>query len=125
MPFPDRYDSFCYSYVQKNPDLIKSHVDLYYKDHQGKVWFCPEGFVCDGESIPRSLWTIVGHPMEATAIRAAFLHDYNYFTGKRPKKEVDKMFYDALVDDENPHPYVRYLGVKLFGFKAWNKYRRG
>lgn len=36
----------------------------------------PRGFVCDGASIPRPLWWIVGHPLSGGPLRAAVVHDY-------------------------------------------------
>lgn len=125
MPFNAPFQEFEYSYVQSNPDLVKSRVDIYYKDQQtGLTWFAPEDTISDGQSIPSPLWPIFGYPLQGSAIRAAFLHDVGYKTGVRAKADIDLMFYHALIEDKDPHPYAKYLGVKLFGFKAWWHWRR-
>ena len=36
------------------------------------------GFVYDGASIPRLLWRLCGHPLEAPRIAAALAHDWLY-----------------------------------------------
>jgi hypothetical protein len=36
----------------------------------------PSGFTCDGASIPRPFWWIVGHPLEGGPLRAAIIHDH-------------------------------------------------
>jgi len=38
----------------------------------------PNGFVTDGASIPRWLWTICGSPMDVPRIYAAVVHDWLY-----------------------------------------------
>jgi hypothetical protein len=125
MPFNAPFETFEFSYVQRNPDLVKSHVDTYYKDQQtGLTWFAPQDTISDGQSIPRALWSVFGYPLQGSAIRAAFLHDVGYKGGFREKADVDLMFYHALIEDNDPHPYIKYLGVKLFGFYTWNGYRQ-
>lgn len=125
MPFNAAFKEFEYSYTQTNPDLIQTHVDIYYKDQQtGLTWFAPQDTVSDGQSIPRALWSVFGYPLQGSAIRAAVLHDVGYSRGIRDKADVDLMFYHALIEDKDPHPFTKYLGVKWFGFHAWNKYRR-
>lgn len=125
MPFNAPFQEFDFSYVSRDPDVVKSHVDLYYKDNKtGLTWFVPEGFVCDGQSIPPPLWSALGHPLQGTAIRAAFVHDRYYKLGIRPKNVVDAAFYHALLEEKDDHPYLKYLGVKLFAFFAWRKHRK-
>lgn len=125
MPFNAPFQEFEYSYVQRNPDIIRADMDLYYKDPKTNlVWFVPQGFACDGQSIPRPLWPIFGHPLQGTAIRAAFLHDRGYYLGLRSKKETDLAFYHALQEEGDAKPYTKYLGVKLFGFWNWLRHRK-
>lgn len=41
-----------------------------------KLFTIPAGFICDGASIPRLMWTVVGSPLTGDYRRAAVLHDY-------------------------------------------------
>lgn len=125
MPFVDRFEAFDFSFVQRDPDLIKTHVDLYYQDPVTKeTWFAPEGTVSDGGSIPRPLWSLFGHPLEGESIRAYVLHDVGYARGARSKAECDLMFYHALLEEKADKAYWKYHGVRWFGWRAWLRYRR-
>lgn len=127
MSFNAPFNEFDFHFVQRDPDIVEADFDIYYKDNKSDItWFCPAGDKgrSDGQSVPRLLWFWVGPPLEGTAIRAAFLHDYNYRIGKYSKAEIDLMFYHALLEDEDDHAYLKYLGVKWFGFRAWNRYRK-
>lgn len=127
MPFNMPFREFKFSYYQRNPDIVESCVDIYYTDKETNLtWFSPSGPEgrCDGQSVPWLLWPAVGHPLQGTAIRAAFLHDYAYKMGNRPKKQADLMFYHALLEEKDDDPLAKYLGVKLLGFWAWWGRRR-
>lgn len=127
MPFDKPFQEFEFHFVQRDPDVVEAHVPIYYKDNKtGLLWFVPEGERgrCDGQSIPKFLWSAVGHPLEGEGIRAAFLHDFAYKRGTRTKKEADVMFYHALLEEKDDHPYAKYLAVKFGGFVAWRRHRK-
>jgi len=44
----------------------------------GILFGAPTGFVCDGASIPRFFWRLIGHPLQEPIVRAAILHDAAY-----------------------------------------------
>ena len=47
----------------------------------GPLWegvTVPAGTTTDGASIPRMLWRVCGHPLEAPRVYAALLHDWLY-----------------------------------------------
>jgi len=67
-----------------------------YTDPQGVVWVAPAGYVVDGASIPRSLWTIMGGPFEGKYRNASVLHDVAYEKHDRPWQDCDRMFYNAM-----------------------------
>lgn len=52
-------------------------------------------------------------------------HDYLYFRGERSRAECDAWFYRAMVDFgmTRLRARVRWLGVRLGGWKAWNQHR--
>src|SRR5947207_3005769 len=47
-----------------------------YIDTSGKRWTAPNGWIIDGASIPRFLWTLVGSPFTGSYRRASVIHDY-------------------------------------------------
>jgi len=49
------------------------HVDVF-----GFHFVVPSGATTDGASIPRFLWRICGHPLQAPRVYAAMLHDWLY-----------------------------------------------
>lgn len=127
MPFRDSFEDFKFSYVSRDPDIVEADKDIFYIDpHTNLFWFAPSGPSgrCDGQSVPRFAWPIAGHPLEGTGIRPAFLHDYGYKTGDRPKREVDAMYLHALREEGNDSAYIKYISVKLGGFVAWWRHRR-
>ena len=48
---------------------------------RGEDYSVPAGFETDGASIPRFLWRICGHPMEAPRLYLAIIHDWFYSGG--------------------------------------------
>lgn len=75
----------------------------------------PANTTTDGASIPRFLWRVCGHPLEAPRVYAAVLHDWLYASvdpepckGCRPsnltRKDCDLCYYFML---------------RHFGVKAW------
>lgn len=54
----------------------------------------PAGFVSNGTSVPRILWSIF--PPHDYYVKAAILHDYLYNKGIGTRKEADLVFYEAL-----------------------------
>ncbi len=89
------------------------------------IYIVPVGFITDFASVPRPLWWFVS-PTDKTVIRASLLHDYLYRTGSRSRKEADYLFYLKLLEDGTPKwkAWIMYQAVRLFGKRAWGKYRR-
>lgn len=93
----------------------------------------PKWFRCDGASVPRLLWLILGFSPTDPALLAAFPHDFSYRSGRR-RVLADALLYAGLLD-LNPHPtteafrrrlwivrsWLMYLGVRIFG--GWNYWR--
>jgi len=70
--------------------------ELRYTDPKGVVWIAPAGSQVDGASIPRSLWSIMGGPLEGKYRNASVLHDVAYEQHNRPWQDCDRMFYNAM-----------------------------
>jgi Protein of unknown function (DUF1353) len=49
--------------------------ELSYLDPAGKKWVALKGFVTDGASIPKPLWSFIGGPFEGEYRNAAIVHD--------------------------------------------------
>lgn len=75
----------------------------------------PAGFVFDGASVPRMLWSFLDPAGEA--FEAACVHDYFYETGLKTKDYADKAFRSMLlrygVDKKKAE--VAYRAVRRFG----------
>lgn len=75
----------------------------------------PEGFECDGASVPRPFrWLL--HPM-GVLLPAAIFHDYCYVNAIKNKSFADKAFRDiALECGVNKYKVkIAYWAVKHFG----------
>ncbi len=81
----------------------------------------PRGFVTDGASVPRLLWRVCGHPMEAPAVAAAVMHDWDYAAGKVPRDDADRRFREnlALCGVGFARRWLFWLAVRLFGRRRY------
>jgi hypothetical protein len=73
----------------------------------------PAGFIFDGASVPRLLWSAfnpVGELFEASII-----HDYMYKNAIETKKTADKKFYKIAKQYKANRAYLAYLAVKIGG----------
>lgn len=90
---------------------------LVYVTAKGETIRVPRGFVCDEAS------DLLRRRGDQNI--AAVLHDWLYAQGTRPKAECDALFREAMAS-LGVNPVTRwtfYLGVKLFGGRAWQKHR--
>lgn len=78
------------------------------------------GFSTDFASVPRILWWLF--PPIGRHTVAAVTHDYLYKT-KRKRSVADKIFLDVMLQHNTTKwkAYTMYLGVRLFGWHAYNK----
>lgn len=97
----------------------------------------PKGFVTDFASIPRGLWNIFP-PAAGKHSKAAVVHDCMYKTGHisvdgrddpRPitRGEADDIFLEAM-EVAGVNWFARriiYAGVRVGGWKAWARHRKG
>lgn len=66
-----------------------------YIDPSGKRWEARKGYIVDGASIPRIVWTLVGSPFTGKYRRASVVHDYYCTMKTEPWRDVHRMFYNA------------------------------
>tara|TARA_R110001583_G_scaffold25218_6_gene91459 strand:+ start:5555 stop:5947 length:393 start_codon:yes stop_codon:yes gene_type:complete len=111
--------------------LVKEHIGgdtwrlterLSYSHRSGRAIVIPEGFVCDGDSVPRIPFIYALY--KGRAIQAAWVHDYLY-REQRGKDFADLMFLDAMEDQGLPARirYPIYWGPALFGDRSYSKYK--
>jgi hypothetical protein len=90
-----------------------------YVDAAGHALSAQPGFVTDGASVPRFLWSFVGSPFTGKYVGAAVIHDVGCDTHKYSWQITHRMFYDAMLDSGvNEHQAkVMYYGVRYGGPK--------
>lgn len=111
--------------VPEPVDLWRTTKPITYLALDGTNYTVPAGFVTDGASIPRALWTLVGAPLDTYA-EAAVLHDYLYRTGCVDKTRADDLLLEAMAALDVGWFTRRtiYLGVHWFGGPAWAANRK-
>jgi hypothetical protein len=94
----------------------------------GNVEKAPAGLVIDGASVPRFLW--IWMPPDGTHRAGSLAHDLAYIgRGKMPsglemkRKEADLMFFTLMLRAgvSEKRAGIAYSGVRLGGWKEWNK----
>lgn len=116
---------------------IFMNIDLFYDKEESSTKFkllepviftfneeemkIPVGFVSDGMSVPRGLWNIV-EPLSGKYIKAALVHDYGYSIHYAPRKVIDQLLYDMLVEAgmSRAKAYAIFLAVRSFGGNHWD-----
>ena len=99
------------------------HVDV-----RGFSFVVPKGSMTDGASIPRFLWRVCGHPLQAPRVYAAMLHDWLYAgvdnggegganPGDITRREADRCYYSLRrhFGVSRWKAYVEYVALRLFG----------
>lgn len=97
----------------------------------GTVITIEKGFTWDLSSVPRLMWGIL--PPDGNFELASLIHDYLYKTKLMPQKKADEEMFawsKAVAGTEGRRSWsdidnwVRYAGVRLFGWKVYNKKRK-
>ena len=83
-----------------------------------------KGFVSDGASVPRLLWTIF--PPFYRYTESTIIHDFLYKTQFIDRKVCDKIFLDCMLEDgvNKIVAYLFYFNVRVFGKFAWKKHTK-
>jgi len=86
----------------------------------------PAGTTTDGASIPRLLWRVCGHPLQAPRVYAALFHDFLYRNGWKfgiDRKAADECYY-ALLRHFGIAAWragIEYYTLRLFGARHYKK----
>jgi hypothetical protein len=71
-------------------------------DESGMETWVPRGYLWNGASIPRYLWTTFGHPLRNRYLRSSALHDAGCEWRNDSARVVHKRFYHGLREDGVP-----------------------
>lgn len=85
----------------------------------------PVGFISDLASVPRGLWNIF--PPWGPYSDAAVVHDFLYqMQLVKPRSLCDYVFLEAMAVKQcrAAQRYTIYLGVRVGGWRPWNKYEK-
>lgn len=108
-------------------DVWRVEVSFFFRDSQGLKWYVPAGTYTDGASIPRVLWSIVGHPRETEIGQAACVHDVLYRSPQGlTRKRCDEILIEGMqcLGASWMKRKAVYYGLRVGGFVAWNNYRK-
>lgn len=116
---------------------VLRNIRFYLNEPDGDYVLVPAGEINDGNSIPRFLWWLLGHPL--WWMRSGAIHDWLYkkqFVWRRrgdtwvkeriTRQEADAIYRLALGVEGAPvwHRFVRWTGVSTCGWKRWAQRRR-
>lgn len=83
----------------------------------------PAGTRTDGASIPRILWPLCGHPLQAPRAYAALFHDYLYSGGVPgcTRAQADKCYFLLLrhYGVSWLKAKTEYCALRMFGWSHW------
>ena len=92
----------------------------------GRVFYIEvkAGFVFDGASIPRALWRLCGHPLEAPRIAAALAHDWIYAAKACDRADADAIYREIcrMVGIAWACRTTEYYVLRWFGWIAWYRH---
>lgn len=82
----------------------------------------PCGFITDGASIPRFLWSAFGSPFDPKHMAGAVVHDYLYMSGILKRGIADTIFRILLQRSKvtSKKAWTFYYAVRLFGWKYYH-----
>lgn len=82
----------------------------------------PAGFLTDFASIPRVVWSVIGHPAGRYA-QAAVLHDWMYRSGSVRRSRADELFRESMLVLGVPawQRWAMWAAVRVGGWAAYRK----
>ena len=101
--------------------IVELLRELRYRDPRRTVWRVPRGFMSDGASIPRFLWSLAGGPLDGPYRDAALVHDCYCESMERTWAATHRVFYDAMRSRSlsQSDATKKYWAVFYFG-PRWN-----
>ena len=105
--------------TEVGPDReMKLIEDFSFTDPDESVWLVPSGYIVDGASMPKALWSLIGSPYTGDYRRASIVHDKACEDTKSDsvaRKRADRIFYLACRAGGCSSEDARslYLGVRI------------
>ena len=86
-----------------------------------------KGFIFDGASVPRFLWTFIGHPMTPPRVAAALVHDWLHKSQVVPKWLTDIIYasVQVLTGIRYHRITLEYVALVLFSSRYWAENAKG
>jgi len=105
------------------PKLWILDADMSYLDKLGVIYTVPKGFITDGASNIRLLWSLCP-PMSGKTAEAAVLHDFLYSKDciwGFSRQECDEIFLETMLDagTNKGRAYAVYSGVRAGGSSSY------
>jgi hypothetical protein len=96
-----------------------------YATDDGHVYVAPAGMLFDGASIPRSAWSLIGHPYDHRYLPAAVIHDALYQQQITSRARADSVFREALRANgvNRVRATTMWTAVRLGGGRGWREKR--
>jgi hypothetical protein len=118
--------SFATEDLPGGEDVWKVSHGFYFRDTEGKKHYVKSGTITDGASIPKILWSVIGHPRETDIGQAAAVHDVLYRKGGISRKRCDEILIEGMecLKASWTKRTLVYYGLRVGGWKAWNMYRQ-
>lgn len=93
------------------------------------LFVVPAGTRTDGASIPRALWSVCGHPLEAPRVYAAIVHDWIYGGGGPnciTRADADAIYRELLVAYGwgRVRAWIEWTAIRFFGGGHWTERKR-
>lgn len=112
-------------YAESGNTKIKL-LQPFYFGYNNNDYLIEKGFVSDGQSVPRILWRLLDPPISGVTLTASIKHDFLYRYRYITRKEADKLYYHDLKSNGWPiyKCIIVYIGLRLFGWYAWNRHKK-
>jgi hypothetical protein len=119
-----------------NRDVVILCREVVYVDDAGREWVAPRCMESDGTSMPRVLWSRLGHPFLGVRFKPSLIHDSAYQcalpeeSGKwaafrsKDRKAADDVYLAAMADEGDEQRWAVYWGVRLGGWLAWSRWAK-
>lgn len=98
-------------------------------DSRNQVWSVPRGYVTDGASIPRFLWSLAGGPFSGLYRDAAIIHDHFCDSMARSWQATHRVFYDGMLargvpkfEAQSKYRSVLYFGPRWDATHRWTSF---
>lgn len=117
-------------------NMLELRREVVYVDDNGREWVAPKGMKSDGTSMPRVLWSLLGHPFAGVRLKPSLIHDSAYQCAlpedanlwnairSKARKEADDVYRNAMTDEGDEGRFAVYRGVRFGGWLAWRNHAK-